>query len=52
MSGTACLALPRKRIKENGVGGFNSRARMGFVVFQWPGLGVPNGPLNVLSDRL
>ena len=46
------LALPRKRIKENGDGGFNSRAEMGFMVYPRPGLGIPNGPLNVLSDRL
>ena len=50
--GIVCHALPRKRIKENGVGGFNSRAKMGFVVFQWLSLGVLNSPLNVLSDRL
>ena len=26
-------ALPRKRIKENGVGDFNSHAKMGFMVY-------------------
>ena len=52
VSSIVCHALPRKRINENGVGGFNSRAKMGFMVFQWPSLGVSNGPLNVLSDRL
>ena len=26
--------------------------RWGLWFIQWPGLGVPNGPLNVLSDRL
>ena len=44
-------ALPRKRTKENGVGGFNSCAKMGSWFAPWPGLGVPNGPLTVLSDK-
>ena len=32
-SGIVGCALPRKRTKENGIGGFNSRAKMGFVVY-------------------
>ena len=33
MFGIVGHALPRKRIKGNGVGGFNSRAKMGFMVY-------------------
>ena len=51
-SGIVGHALPRKRTKENGVGGFNSRAKMGLWFTPWSGLGVPNGPLTVLSDKL
>ena len=31
--GIVSHTLPRKRIEENGVGGFNSRAEMGFMVY-------------------
>ena len=51
-SGIVGHALPRKRTKENEVGGFNPRAKMGLWFTPWPSLGVPNGPLMVLSDEL
>ena len=51
-SGIVGHALPRKRIKENEVGGFNPRAKMGSWFTPWPSLGVPNSPLTVLSDEL
>ena len=51
-SGIVRHALPRKRTKENEVGGFNSRAKMGSWFTPWPSVGLPNGPLTVLSDKL
>ena len=51
-SGIVGRALPRKRTKENGIGGFNSRAKMGSWFIRWPSLGVPNGSLTVMSDQL
>ena len=52
-SGIVGRALPRKkRTKEDGIGGFNSRAKMGSWFIPWPSLGVPNSSLTVMSDQL
>ena len=50
-SGIVGHTLPRKRTKENEVGGFNPSAKMGSWFTPWFSLGVSNGPLIVLSDE-
>ena len=51
-SGIVGHACPKKRTKENEVGGFNPRAKMGSWFTPWLGLGGLSGPLMVLSNEL
>ena len=45
-------ALPKKRTEKGGIGGFNSRAKMGSWFIPWTSLGVPNGSLTVTINQL